>query len=129
MFLLNYDRSGQKDFFARLGLKNINQTLLISVSLLVLLCFFLWVRMKNRGGCLPEKASQVAYLNLRQKLSRKGIEKDSFEGPNDFLLRVQKDCPSEKEAIESFRQAYLNNYYGEIEEKRNFKKMVQQIKI
>lgn len=129
MFLLGYDRSGQRDFFARMGFKNINQSLLIGVSLSILLCFFLWVRLRHGAKRRPDKASQVAYLLFREKLKKKGFEKEANEGPNDFLVRIKQQFPDQKAPIENFRRVYLENYYGDIEHPVNYKQMVQNIKI
>lgn len=112
MFLLNFDRSGQKDFFARMGFKNINQGLLLSVSLLILLSFFLWVRISNRRKTEKINPAQLTYLSLRAKLAKKGIEKEAFEGPSDFLTRAQQEWPEQNEPLEKFRELYLQSFYG-----------------
>ncbi len=112
MFLLNFDRTGQKDFFAKLGFKNINQNLLLSGSLLILLSFFLWVRLRTRKNRKKENPAQKAYLRLRTRLAKKGIEKESYEGPSDFLDRAQRAWPEQKQGLQKFKELYLESYYG-----------------
>ena len=112
LFLLNFDSTGQKDFFARLGFKNINQNLLLSVSLLILLSFFLWVRLSTRKNRKKEDPAQKSYFKLRDRLAKRGIEKESFEGPADFLNRAQQEYPEQKENLGKFKILYLQSYYG-----------------
>ena len=128
LFLLNYDESGQRSFFARLGFKNVNQNMLLTLSLLILLSFFLFVRIRNRNKQKPVSLAQRAYLELRGRLARKGIEKESFEGPSDFLKRVQEEVPGYNKEIEAFRLAYLESYYGLSENETNFKELVKRIR-
>ena len=127
-FLLHYDQQGQKEFFAKMGLENVNQDLLLSVSLLVLLCFFLWVRLRSRKEIKTASPSQKAYLSLRTRLAKKGIEKEVFEGPSDFLKRVEKTLPEKKEAIKEFRDLYLEGYYGKNENKQSIQACLKEIK-
>ncbi len=128
MFLLNFDRTGQKDFFAKLGFKDINQNLLLSVSLLILLSFFLWVRLRTRQERQKEHPAQKAYLKLRVYLAKKGIEKESFEGPSDFLQRAQQEYPEQKENLEKFKSYYLESYYGLIDRQDKLNQVLHSIR-
>lgn len=128
LFLINYDTQGQKNFFARLGFKNINQNMLLTLSLLILLCFFLWVRIRNRHNLEKISKAQIAYLDLRRKLAKKGIEKEMSEGPSDFLIRSQKEWPDQRVNLELFRTAYLEAEYGQQESEFNFKKSLSSIR-
>jgi hypothetical protein len=128
LFLLNFDQSGQRSFFARLGIKNVNQNLLLAVSLLILLSFFLWVRLTNKKKNQPENPAQVAYLNLRARLAKKGIEKESFEGPSDFLIRAQSEYLDQKDNLEDFRQLYLESYYGLKNQKNEIQSVLKKIR-
>ena len=127
LFLLNYDQSEQQALIQRLGFEKIDQAQLTLISLLVLLVFFLWVRRRGKPSIEDTSASHKAYLQLRQRLSKIKYEKESFEGPNDFLERVKKDFPQSQNEIENFRQAYLYDYFGPGDQKQNFKKLQKQI--
>ncbi len=127
LFLLNYDREGQENFFARLGIGQVNQNLLLTMSLLILLIFYLWVRLTMRSKVAVESAVQNAYMKLRKHLLKKGLEKESFEGPSDFLLRCQKELPTAAEDLEVFRQIYLESEYGLTTPQGDYKKSVQRI--
>lgn len=127
LFLLNYDRDGQKKFFARLGIGNVNQNMLLTLSLLILLSFYLWVRIVNRNKRVQESPEQKAYLTLRKKLSRQGIEKESDEGPSDFLKRCQNKLPQSKKDLETFRKLYLSSHYGNKESGKKIHEIVRKI--
>ena len=122
LFLLKYDQSGQADFFEKLGFKDINQNTLLMTSLFLLLSFFLLVRLKTRTSVPKRDPEEKAYYFLRSQLAKKGIEKNSNEGPNDFLLRCQKELPDKKNKLETFRKAYLSQHYGHIKSNYNFNK-------
>jgi protein-glutamine gamma-glutamyltransferase len=128
LFLLSYDKSGQQSFFARMGFKNVNQNLLLSISLLILLSFFLWVRMTTRSQRQLQSKAQKAYLQLRQNLSRKGLEKKSFEGPSDFLKRCQVEWPDKAKEFEDFRRHYLDSEYGSKDVNWDFRAAVRRLK-
>jgi transglutaminase-like putative cysteine protease len=128
LFLLNFDRTGQRDFFAKLGLKNLNQNFLLSVSLLILLSFFLWIRIRHRNQYQRTDPAHSAYLKLRQHLSKRGIEKESFEGPSDFLQRAQFEWPERSKDLEIFRQLYLQDYYGLQDKKQQIQALVKHIR-
>ncbi len=112
LFLLKYDQQGQKDFFAKLGLGNLHPLVLFGVSILVLVLFFLWLRSKNPLFAAGDDSTQRAYLKLQTLLEKKGIQKKSFEGPSDFLIRAQKEDPTRQAPLESFRKNYLATRYG-----------------
>lgn len=127
LFLLNYDQAGQESFFARLGIGQVNQNLLLTISLLILLVFYLWVRLTMRSKDVVESAVQKSYMNLRKHLLKKGLEKEAFEGPSDFLSRCQKELPTVAEDIKTFRRIYLESEYGLVAPHADFKKIVQRI--
>jgi len=127
LFLLNYDQAGQESFFARLGIGQVNQNLLLTISLLILLIFFLWVRLTTKSKEVAESAVQKSYMNLRKYLLKKGLEKEAFEGPSDFLNRCQKELPEVAEDLESFRQIYLESEYGLRPPPSDFNKIIQRI--
>ena len=129
LFLLNYDRSGQQDFFQRLGFNKINQSFLTLISLLILLCFYLWIRLRNNRHRVKDSPAQLAYLNFRARLSRVGIEKETHEGPLDFLDRVKRELPQSQQEIEEFQWVYLESYYGLEESNQDFNKLQNSIKI
>ncbi len=127
LFLLNYDRQGQLDFFEKIGLKGVNQKKLVPVTLLILLCFYLWIRYKNRQSQVEISEAQKAYLFLRERLAKKGIDKLSFEGPSDFLMRAAKEYPEKQNEINLFRQYYLPAEYGNHPSKENLRILVKNI--
>ncbi len=127
-FLLDFDRTGQQEFFARLGFKAVNQNLLLTLSLLILLTFFLVVRLANKNKVKKEDPVQTTYFDLRTKLAKKGIEKESYEGPSDFLKRAQRELPEHKEDLESFRELYLLDHYGLENHLKNLKEVNSKIK-
>lgn len=127
LFLLNYDRTGQESFFAKMGLENVNQNLMLLVSLLILLCYFLWVRLRNNKERVVYSSAQKAYFQLRKKLGKKGIEKEANEGPFDFLLRCEKILPESAPALAEFRTAYLKEEYGKIALDFDYQACIQRI--
>lgn len=127
LFLLNYDRGGQKSFFAKLGLENVNQNLMLMMSLLILLCYFLWVRMRNNKPEVVASPAQRAYLLLRRKLAKKGIEKEFSEGPRNFLVRCEQALPDSAVNIAEFRDAYLAQEYGQKNSDFDFRSCLRKI--
>ena len=123
LFLLNYDHKGQSDFLKKLGFGNIDQSVLLTVSLLLLLIFFLIIRLKTRNPRLRKEPEQKAYEFLLLQMAKKGIKKNFSEGPSDFLIRCQKELPNKKNNLEAFRQAYLKQHYGNIKSNYDFKKI------
>ena len=128
LFLLKYDSSGQAEFFKRFGFRNINQNALLTISLLLLLGFFLWVRLRTRTPLTKKDVAEKAYLRLRFILAKRGIEKEVSEGPSDFLIRCQKEFPGQKSGLETFRKAYLSQHYGKIESGYDFNKVPWKMK-
>ena len=123
LFLLKYDYQGQIDFFEKLGFKNVNQNILLIISLLLLLVFFLIVRLKSQTPGPKKSVEEKAYFFLREQLTKKGIEKQTNEGPSDFLFRCQKELPDLEDKLETFRKAYLNQHYGHIKSNYDFNKV------
>jgi protein-glutamine gamma-glutamyltransferase len=121
LFLLSYNDSGQKSFFAKFGFENINQNMLLIYSLLILLLYFLWVRLKNKPKDKKESKAQIAYLKFRKKFEKRGIIKEANEGPRDFLLRCQSQFPQFKNEISEFSNLYLESQFGHIHHGKEFK--------
>ncbi len=127
LFLLNYDRQGQRDFFERMGLQGLNQKLLVYLTLLILLVFYLWIRHRNRRNEVKLSSAQKSYFLLRDRLSKKGIEKESFEGPRDFLLRAQREYPEKKQEISRFMESYLGAEYGLTPPEEDLRRLAKEI--
>jgi protein-glutamine gamma-glutamyltransferase len=53
-----------------------------------------------------------AMLRLQRKLARLGIERESSEGPRDFLRRAASELPHERTRLESLEQDYLRLRYA-----------------
>ncbi len=127
LFLLSYDQSGQKSFFTKLGFDEVSQNLLLSLSLLILLLFYLWVRVSNRTKEKKISLAQKAYLNFQNKMITLGVEKESWEGPRDFMLRCQNAVPDKKTQIQSFSKAYIDSEYALQPQRVDFKALLKQL--
>lgn len=112
-FLLNYDQEGQRGFFAQIGFDSVNQNALLLSSLLILLIYFLWIRLKNNSEVIKESSSQRAYKSLQKKILTAGIHKESFEGPRDFIGRCAGEFPENEVELRQFLKAYLKSEYGD----------------
>ena len=81
LFLLKYDHSGQADFLKKLGFGNINQSILLTISLLLLLSFFLLVRLKTRNPIPKEAPRKKLMILFVFKWQKKGSKKDPMKAP------------------------------------------------
>lgn len=128
LFLLGYDQSGQKSFFAQLGFDNINQEWLLLWSLLLLFVFYLWIRISHRQKEKKLSVAQKAYLEFQDLMSDKGLERHSYEGPRDFMLRCQSQFPGGSKAIHDFIMTYLAQEYGKSQERPHFKALLTAVR-
>ena len=71
---------------------------------------------------------QKIYEDFCKKLSRKGLQRHSHEGPVDFSYRAKKAFPDEKDNIEFIIRIYINHRYKSKQHNQHLKRMKQMVK-
>ena len=113
-WVVGYDTTRQRDFFARLGYASVDWRTL---------GFWLLVATFAIGGAITlgllvrerprrSEASLVAWNRFCAKLARAGLARQPHEGPLDFLARVKAAKPEWAAAAEDITQRYVAARYG-----------------
>jgi protein-glutamine gamma-glutamyltransferase len=113
-WVVGYDTTRQKDFFARLGYPSIDWRTLgfwlmvATFAIGAAVTFGLLVRERPRRT----EASLAAWNRYCAKLARAGLERAPHEGPLDFLLRVKARKPEWAADAEEITRRYVAARYG-----------------
>jgi len=110
LFLINYNRAGQKQFLSQLGFMT-NQKHLLIASLLTVLLFFLWTRRKKTS----EYVSPVykVFLDLQKTLKSFQLEKAFNESSYQFLTRCQQEKPHLASDFAEFQKVFAKYFFYE----------------
>jgi transglutaminase-like putative cysteine protease len=113
-WVVGYDTSRQRDFFARLGYASIDWRtlgfwlLVATFAIGAAITLGLLVRERPRRT----EASLIAWNRYCRKLAEAGLARLPHEGPLDFLARVKAAKPQWASAAEDITQRYVAARYG-----------------
>lgn len=123
-WVLNYNETKQNSLFERLGFKNLDWTqALIRIFLigLVLLGLTALPLIKKRQSIAP---LDKLYSQLSEKLKRHGLERLSYEGPQNYLKRIQASLKTtELSVIREFIALYTEAKYGLVPPEQNISEL------
>jgi len=122
-FLLNYDFQYQKDVLEKLlGLKLsfflMFGYLLIFIFIFIFLILAFKVMMERKKSLDKNEKLVTEYIRFVKKIKKMGIEKQNFDGPMDFLLKIKVNLGNDMDnenlrtAIEDILVKYINLRYG-----------------
>ncbi len=116
--VLNFNAARQADLFKSFGVKSASWERLVGTlagvlaGLACIWALIVWYRDRR-----PEIPVQLHYLRVLKRLAQLGFVRDSAEGPQDFLARVQKSAlqtPWMAEFGELTQQYITLSYAGEL---------------
>lgn len=116
-WVVSYGPERQKDFLKLLGFKDIGwQVLLILLFILLasIMLIITWVILKNTSH--RKEPVQVYYEKLLRKLNKLGIEKHAYEGPKNFVARLDIS-PEIKNELNSLIELYILIRYASMTDK------------
>jgi len=117
-WVVNYNTQRQQDFlsrmFANMGFGNIDWREMISllVAGMTLVTAVVAVYLLRPWRQLNRDPAQVAYERFCQRLSRRGIQRQSAEGPLDFALRAGRQYPQQARDINHITALYERQRYA-----------------
>ena len=114
--VLNFNAARQADLFKSFGVANAGWERLVGTLACVLAGLGgLWALIVWHRDRRPENPVQMHYLRVLKRLAQLGFERESAEGPRDFLARVQQGA-SQKPWIAAFdelTQRYIALSYAD----------------
>jgi protein-glutamine gamma-glutamyltransferase len=114
IWVLGYNMERQKQFLSGLGFGDIDwrsmalwMAILASAFGAILAAFLLAPKRRAK-----QDAAQKHYAKFCAKLKKSGIERKSFEGPQDFLKRIERERPELAEQASAITVLYEELRYG-----------------
>ncbi len=114
VWVLGYNIERQQKFLSNLGFGEVDwrsmalwMAILASAAGALLAAFLLAPKRRPQ-----QDAAQKLYLQFCAKLARLGMERKSFEGPQDFLARIERERPELTDEAKRITQLYVEYRYG-----------------
>ena len=114
-WVLGYGPETQKLFLSHLGLgevKAYNLVVLLTAGITIIMIVIAVLSLKRRKWRQDDKVQRV-YLKLCQRLAKIGYPRHSYEGPLDYLQRVNSSSPALGKQLLPIIRAYMAIRYGE----------------
>ncbi|MCB0356733.1 MAG: DUF4129 domain-containing protein, partial [Bdellovibrionales bacterium] len=111
-FLLNFDKSGQREFFRKLGIEQIKFKHLTLFSVIALMAFFLWLNRNRYFAKTRERKELKYYTELCRLLESKGLKKEIYYGPKSYLQLGCLKWPHLAANLHDFLEVYESVSYG-----------------
>jgi len=133
-WVVNYNTQRQQNFLSRLfasaGFDNIDWqeiiSLLVAGMVLVMTVIALYLlRPWNRQGQDP---AQVAYARFCQQLARRGMQRQSAEGPLDFARRARQQYPQQARDINNITALYECQRYAPCPGQKNLQQLQRAVR-
>ncbi|MFC4423894.1 transglutaminase TgpA family protein [Cupriavidus pampae] len=107
-WVLDYDRARQMSLLRQFGMDDrLPQILMIGLAALTLLGMIpLWLRRQRLDPL------QAVYARFCRELARRGCERGTAEGPQDFAHRAALALPQAAPALHAFTAEYVRLRYG-----------------
>ncbi|MDX9995507.1 MAG: DUF3488 and transglutaminase-like domain-containing protein [Rhodocyclaceae bacterium] len=114
-WVLGYDPQRQRDLLERLGMKSPDwQTMTATLAVLcgaVLLALTGWMLWRRPH---PDRV-QRQWLRLSRRLARRGLARQTWEGPADYAERIARAQPAKAAEIRRIATLYAGLRYGRLE--------------
>ena len=114
VWVLGYNMERQQKFLSGLGFGDVDwrnmalwMAILASAAGAIVAAFLLAPKRRTK-----QDAVQKHYQKFCAKLARSGMERKSFEGPQDFLARIQRERPELALEALAITQIYVGLRYG-----------------
>ncbi len=114
IWVLGYNMDKQQKFLSGLGFGDINWRDM-AVWMTILMCALgalLALYLFAPGRKIRQDQAQKNYEKFCAKLARAGVVRSAHEGPQDFLLRIERERPSCAAAAQAITQHYVGLRYG-----------------
>jgi len=113
-WVIGFDQNKQRQFFNKLGFKQVDwqdlTSWLVGVMLLVGGVITFWVL--RQGRAIPVDRVRFLYAVFCAEVAKIGIQKKPTEGPIEFLQRIYKGRPTSAQAAEKITRLYMRLHYG-----------------
>jgi len=112
-WVLGYGPKRQKQLLSRLGLEGIEWHSMAMLMMIIIAGFLLIyaVWMLLRPQLVMRDPVQKSYLRFCQKLARRGLARQPFEGPLTFASRASADRPDLAATIQKIVELYVQTRY------------------